>query len=215
VAAVVLIGGGGHARVLIDALRAGGEHMVTGIVDLAQHVGEVVDGVLVVGTDADLARLRAEGADACAIAIGSAGDPRARVRAAQLARDAGFTLVTVVHPRAVVSSAATLGEGAFVAAGAVVGPGAEVGVCTIVNSGAVVDHDCVLGDFVHVAPGAALSGGVVVGELSHIGTGAAVKQGVRIGARTVVGVGSAVVGDVPDGVVAFGDPCRVVREAGW
>jgi sugar O-acyltransferase (sialic acid O-acetyltransferase NeuD family) len=213
-ASIVLVGGGGHARVVLDAVRSRGEHDVVGIVDSQEMVGTDVDGVSVRWTDADLPRLRAEGINGCVIAIGSVGDPAARIHTAVLAREAGLPLVTVTHAAAVVSPSAVLGAGTFVAAGAIVGPGADTGTCVIVNSGAVVDHDCRLGAFVHVAPGAVLSGEVTVGERSHIGTGATVKQGVTIGADTVVGVGSVVVDDLPVGVVAYGQPCRPVRASG-
>ncbi len=213
-ASIVLIGGGGHARVVIDAVRARGEHSVQAIVDVAARVGESVDGVPIVGTVDDLARLRGEGAFGCVIAVGSVGDPSARIREAARARQEGLALLTVVHPAASVSTSATLGEGVFVGAGAVVGAGALLGECAIINSAAVVDHDCSVGAFAHIAPGAALSGGVTVGDRAHVGTGASVMQGVRIGADSVVGVGSAVVRDVPDGATAFGNPCRVRSESG-
>ena len=211
-ARILIIGAGGHARVVIDAIRAAGEHEIAGLVT-ADGCGEPVYGVPVVAADADLGRLRSE-VDACIIAVGSVGGVTARLRAAQAAQDAGVPLVTIVHPAASVSAVATLTDGAFVGAGAVVGPGASVGECAIVNSGAVVDHDCNIGAFVHVAPGAALSGTVSVGDRSHIGTGASVMQGIRIGADTVIGVGAVVVDDVPGCVVAYGNPCRVAHQRG-
>jgi UDP-perosamine 4-acetyltransferase len=195
---LLIIGGGDHARVVMDAVRSAGVHTLAGIVDAALAIGETVDGVPVVGADADLPRLRAEGPDACVIAIGSVGDPGPRVRAAAIAREAGLRLVAVVHPSATVSEGASIGAGAYVGAGAIVGTGATIGDCAIVNTGAVVDHDCAVGAFAHIAPGA----------------GAAVMQGVSVGSDTIVGAGSAVVRDVPDGVVAYGNPCAVARDAG-
>jgi sugar O-acyltransferase (sialic acid O-acetyltransferase NeuD family) len=211
---LLIIGGGDHARVVMDAVRSAGVHTLAGIVDAALAIGETVDGVPVVGADADLPRLRAEGPDACVIAIGSVGDPGPRVRAAAIAREAGLRLVAVVHPSATVSEGASIGAGAYVGAGAIVGTGATIGDCAIVNTGAVVDHDCAVGAFAHIAPGAVLSGRVRVGDRSHVGTGAAVMQGVSVGSDTIVGAGSAVVRDVPDGVVAYGNPCAVARDAG-
>lgn len=213
-ATIILIGGGEHARVVLDAIRAGGEHAVSGIVDNGRAAGETVDGVPVVGTDADLPRVRAGGTSAAVVAIGSVGDPTARVRAAAAARTAGLGLATIVHPRAIVSDRATLGEGVFVGAGAVIGTGATIGCCAIVNTGAIVDHDCRIGEFAHVAPGAVMSGRVTVGDRSHVGTGASIMQGVTIGPDSIVGVGSTVVGDVPAGVMAYGNPCTVVRDSG-
>jgi len=207
---IIVIGGGGHAKVVVDALRAGGVFEPLGVLDLPSRMGEEVLGVPVVGGDEDLPRLVAEGVSACVIALGSTGDPAARVRLFDLAKAAGCSLPVVVHPRAWVSPAATLEEGVFVAANASVGPGSVIGACAIVNTGAVVDHDCRVGRFAHIAPGAALSGMVEVGDRSHIGTGSAVKQGVRIGAGSVVGVGSTVVDDIDEGVIAYGNPCRPV-----
>jgi sugar O-acyltransferase (sialic acid O-acetyltransferase NeuD family) len=209
--AILIIGGGDHARVVMDAIRAADEYTLAGIIDVTCRAGDAVEGVPVIGTDDDLPRLRAEGADACVIAIGSVGDAGPRVRAAAAAREAGLRLVTVIHPSATVSDLATLADGVFVGAGAIIGTGATVGECAIVNTGAIVDHDCRIGAFAHLAPGAALSGRVTVGECAHVGTGASVANGMTIGADSIVGAGSVVVRDIVDGVVAYGNPCTVVR----
>jgi UDP-perosamine 4-acetyltransferase len=203
---IVVYGGGGHGRVVIEALRAAGESTPVAVLDPAL-AGEV-DGVPVRTGDGAAAALRAAGVEAAAIGVGSVGDSIARRRVHGEALKAGFALPPVVHPRASVASTSSLAPGCFVAAGAVVGPGAALGECAIVNSNAVVDHDCLLGAFVHIAPGATLSGGVVVGDDAHVGTGAAVVQGVRIGAGALVGAGAAVIADVPEGAVAVGVPAR-------
>ena len=203
---IVVFGGGGHGRVVIEALRAAGESTPVAVLDPA--LAGKVDGVPVRQGGGAAAALRAAGVEAAAIGVGSVGDTAARRRVHGEALAAGFALPPVVHPRASVAGTASLLPGCFVAAGAVVGPGARIGEGTIVNSNAVVDHDCVLGAFVHIAPGAALSGGVVVGDDAHVGTGAAVVQGVRIGAGALVGAGAAVIADVPEGAVAVGVPAR-------
>jgi sugar O-acyltransferase (sialic acid O-acetyltransferase NeuD family) len=202
---IVVYGGGGHGRVVIDALRLAGRYDPVAVLDPARS--GAVDGVPVSDDDA-AAALRAAGVEAAVIAAGSVGDPALRRRLYAKALSAGFTLPAIVHPRASVAATASLSPGCFVAAGAVVGPGARLGVCVIVNSNAVVDHDCALGDFVHVAPGAALSGDVVAGDDVHVGTGACVVQGLHIGAGSIVGAGAAVVADVPEGAVAVGVPAR-------
>lgn len=202
---IVIYGGGGHGRVVIDALRLAGLFDPVAVLDPA--LGGAVDGVPVSDDDA-AAALRAAGVEAAAIAAGSVGDPALRRRLHAKALSAGFTLPVIVHPRASVAATASLSPGCFVAAGAVVGPGARLGECAIVNSNAVVDHDCVLAAFVHVAPGATLSGGVVAGDDAHVGTGASVVQGVRIGAGAIVGAGAAVIADVPAGAVAVGVPAH-------
>lgn len=212
---VVLIGGGGHCKVVLDAILAGGEIEPIAVLDSRFRDGtapEAILGVPVSGSDDDLERWREAGVELAIVTVGSLGDVTARMKLAASARAAGFTLATVVHPRAVVAPSARLGEGTFVAAGAVVNPDAVVGENCIVNTGALVDHDCRLGDFVHLAPGVALSGAAVVGDRSHVGTGSAVIQQARIGSDTIVGAGSVVVADIPSGVVAFGVPCELRRQ---
>lgn len=205
---IVIVGGGGHARVVIDALRCSGEYEPAAVVDSALEPGDEVDGVVVRGGDELLPVLAGEGVAAAAIAVGSIGDAAARRRLHGLAAQHGFALPAIVHPRATVATTARVEDGCFVAAGAVVGPGARLGIGTIVNSNAVVDHDCALGEFVHVAPGAALSGAVTVGDDAHVGTGAAVVQQIKIGAGAIVGAGAVVIKDVPANTVAVGVPAR-------
>jgi acetyltransferase EpsM len=90
--------------------------------------------------------------------------------------------------------------------------GAVVGDFCIINTAATVDHDCILEDFVHIAPGVNLCGNVKVGKRSLVGVGAVVRPEITIGSDTIIGAGSVVVENVPSGVMAYGNPCRVVRE---
>lgn len=205
---ILVIGGGGHARVLLDALEAGRRWRAAGVVDPGLAAGTLVQGARVLGADDMLPRFFKKGVKHCIIAVGGASDAPLRPRLARMLAALGFKFVSVVHPRAVVSRHAVLGNGVFVAAGAVINPGARVGDHAIVNTGAVVDHDCLLGAFAHIAPGAVLAGAVSVGEAATVGAGAAVRPGITIGAGALVGAGSAVVADVPAGAVAYGNPCR-------
>ncbi len=206
--AIVVYGGSGHGRVMIEALRAGGAYEPVAVLDPAL-AGEI-DGVPVKGDEA-AAALCADGVVAAAIGVGAVGDTALRRRLHAGALEVGFALPAVVHPRASVATTATLAPGCFVASGALVGPGAQIGEGAIVNSNAVVDHDCLIGAFAHIAPGAALSGAVEVGADALVGTGAAVVQGVHVGAGAVIGAGAAVIADVPAGALAVGVPARVDR----
>lgn len=209
---VVGVGAGGHAKSVIDVLRAAGGFTILGLLDVdARRHGQQVMGVTVCGGDELLAALRADGVDYAFVGIGSVGDPTARQRAYARCRDFGFTMVRAVHPRAVVSPAASLGDGVTVMAVAVINAEAVVGHNVIVNTGAIVEHDCRIADHVHVATGARLAGGAIVGEGAHIGVGAAVREGIRVGRGAVVGAGAVVVRDVPDGAVVIGNPARVAR----
>ena len=116
-----------------------------------------------------------------------------------------------IHPRAVVSTSATVGEGTVVMAGAIINADARIGRHCIVNTGASIDHECQIGDFVHVAPHATLCGAVTVGEGTLVDAGAVIISRVKIGKRCVVAAGSVVLRDIPDGCVAYGNPCKVIK----
>lgn len=118
---------------------------------------------------------------------------------------------TAIHPSAVVSPSAQIGEGTVVMAGAIINADAKIGNHCIVNTGATVDHDCVIEDYCHIAPGAHISGGTHIGEGTWIGVGSSVIQCLNIGTNCMIGAGSVVVKDIPNSVKAYGNPCRVVE----
>ncbi|MDB5457169.1 MAG: sugar O-acyltransferase, sialic acid O-acetyltransferase NeuD family, partial [Caulobacter sp.] len=156
---VVVLGAGGHAKVVIELLRTAG--FATPAVLDADPTPRDVAGAPVVGDDTALARLRAEGLSQAFVAI---GDNALRRKLADRATAAGFTLVSAIHPSAVISPSARLGAGVAVMAGAVVNADTVVGDLAILNTRSSVDHDGVIGSAAHIGPGCALAGGVTVGE---------------------------------------------------
>jgi sugar O-acyltransferase (sialic acid O-acetyltransferase NeuD family) len=206
---VVVVGAGGHARVVADILQLIG-HTIAGFLDEVntERWGTSFEGARVLGGLDQLAVLLNSGVRHAFIAV---GECQARLRLAHAAREAGFELPVLQHPKSVVASGVTLGSGSLIVAGAIVNPGSRLGEQVLVNTAASVDHDCQIEDGVHVCPGARLAGGVMVGRGAWIGIGAIVKDGLRIGAGSTIGAGSLVLEDVPAGVVAFGSPARIVR----
>jgi len=206
---VLVIGAGGHARVVIDALLSGGADIL-GIVDIdpARH-GAAVLGVSVLGGE-EIIGDHGPGSVALVNGIGSVADTGKRREAFLRYHEQGYRFRTIVHASAVLAVDAALGEGAQVLAGAVVQTGAAIGANAIVNTGACVDHDCRIGAHVHIAPGATLSGNVTVADGCHVGCGATLIQGITVGAGSVVGAGAAVVADVEAGVTVLGVPARPV-----
>lgn len=211
--AIIIIGAGGHAAVVADALLAAGQKVV-GFVDPdpSRH-GQWLCGLPILGDDdilsaMDRARLR--------LANGIGGTRGEGLRAFVQHRlvASGWHFVGLRHPSSVISPFARIATCAHVLAGSVVQPGAVVGVGCIVNSGAVIEHDADLGAFVHVACNATLCGAVRVGEHSHVGAAAVVRQGVSLGARTVVGAGAVVVRDFAGGGVLIGVPARPIEDVG-
>lgn len=192
---VVILGGGGHARVVIDALRCAG-HLIAGVIDPKPEVAKSLpSGIAWLGKDLSQARA----ADVhLVIGVGSVdvGAKNLRPILFTEAKAGGFQVLSFRHPSAIVAGDVALGEGSQVMAGAILQTGVRTGVNCIVNSGASLDHDCRLGDHVHIAPGAVLSGEVEVGDGCHLGTGAIVIQCIRIGAEAMVGAGAVVTRDV-------------------
>lgn len=198
---LLVLGAGGHARPVIEALRAMGL-AVAGLLDDAARAP--VLGVPVLGS---LDSLGAQGASAAVIAI---GDNAMRARLGAACQAHGLALPAVVHPAALLSPSARVGAGVQVMARAVIGPEATLGDFALVNTGAIVEHDCTLGPAVHLGPGAVLCGGVAVGARVLVGAGAVVRAGCRIGADAVIGAGAAVTQDVAEGARMGGVPARPI-----
>lgn len=210
---VLLLGGGGHAKVVIDAMRCGA-YEIEGILESScDKVGTMVCGIPVVGTDQDLTHFFAQGVQDAVIAIGHMGDGSIRRRLAQQLRSIGYHLPTIIHPQAIVSPFARIGDGTVVFAGAVVNACAQIGEICIINTAAVVEHDAVVKDGVHMAPRALLSGGAVVGEDTMIGMGSCVLQGRSVGKHCIIGAGSVVIHDVNDGETVVGVPARCIKRS--
>jgi sugar O-acyltransferase (sialic acid O-acetyltransferase NeuD family) len=210
----VVLGAGGHARVIIDAIQAAGEVELVGILDRDRdRWGTELLGVRVLGGD-DLLSQLTRLADHFTVGLGGTGDNGPRRRLFESARAAGLAPLGVRHPSAIVSAAATCGAGGQLLPLSVVNAGATLGVNVIVNTGAIVEHDCEIGDHAHLASGSVLASAVVVGEGAHVGAGAVVRQGIRVGPRAVVGAGAVVVRDVPEGAVVVGVPARPRALAG-
>jgi UDP-perosamine 4-acetyltransferase len=205
---VVIIGAGGHAKVVIELVRAEGKYEVLGCTDL--NGGDYVLGdVPILGTDAVLPSLFMQGVKKAFVAV---GDNQLRQCLFTHLLKIGFELANAISPNAVISKSARLGRGVAVMAGSVINASAQIGDGAIINTNAGVDHDCRIGDHAHIGPAAALAGNVEVGLGSFIGIGAAILPGVRIGDRVIVGAGSVVIRDIPNGVTAFGVPARVVHD---
>jgi UDP-perosamine 4-acetyltransferase len=203
----LLLGAGGHARVLLDILRG-----VTPAIDCAlldsdpSRWGTTMMGVPIVGGDDLLPELAQQGVRRFAIALG--GNLVLRTCMFHRALELGLQPIDIVHPTAIRSAWATLGRGVQLFAGSIVNPGALIGVNVIVNTGAIVEHDCQLGDHVHIATGARLCGGVRIGRETFIGAGSVVREGISIGEGSLVGAGSVVIRDVEAGATVAGCPAR-------
>lgn len=212
--AVVVIGGGLHAAVVVDCIRASGQACLAGYTDdpahEATHMGRLA--VTYLGDDDQLVEVVRTERIAAGV-LGLAGHTHAKRRREIVDRLSEVLpgWWTAIHPRATVAGSARIDDGTVVFAGAVINALAQIGRHAVINTGAVVEHHCLVDDFAVISPHATLCGCVHVGEGAFIGAGATVITGVRIGARSVIGAGAIVLKDVPEGVVVVGNPARIVE----
>jgi len=200
---IVIIGGGGHARVVADILRSMDGMEPLGFITSDLPPGSSGPmGLPVLGGDDAVGSIAHDGL------VVAVGDNATRERLFTRFAAQGETLVSAIHPSAVLAQDVVLGCGCMVCAGAIVNTGAEIGDNVILNTGSVTDHDCRIGDHSHVAPGAKLAGAVRIGVGVLVGLGAAVLPGVVMGERAVAGAGAVVLGDVVPGLTVVGVPAR-------
>jgi len=209
---IAVIGAGGHAHVVIDIVRKRGEDQVVGVLDTLSPLSGRVFGVPTLRDEDELlSALHRSSADAVIVAIGD-NWARGRVtRRLQAATGGAVRLATAIHPSAQIGQDSEIGAGSVIAPGAIVGPGSRIGEGCIVNTGAAIDHDSTMGDYASLAPGVTAGGNVVVGEFSAVCIGATLSHKIVVGPHSVVGAGAVVLRDVPDHVVAWGIPARVVH----
>ncbi|QQR81181.1 MAG: acetyltransferase [Deltaproteobacteria bacterium] len=193
---IVILGAGGHSRVLYDCLEL-----------LKRNVLDVCED------DHDILKNYKPQKVELVMGIGSVRDTDLRRAIYLKFKNKGYDFATVIHPLASIGSKVQMGEGVQVMAGAIIQIGSRVGDNVLINTNSVLDHDCEIGDHSHVAPGATISGGVKIGAESHIGTGASIIQGIRLGSRCLVGAGSAVVKNFPDGSILLGCPAKNCKKS--
>jgi len=207
---ILVIGAGGHGRVILDCLREI-QTWQMGIIEQEGFDKKSIFGAEVLGTDRDLDDLFTKGYKQAVIGVGSIGDTTLRRGIYSRLKKIGYQLPVIVHPRAIVSKGAVIAEGTVVFPGAIINCGVTIGSVCIINTGAIVEHDCTIGEFSHIAPGARLAGNVVVGNDVHIGIGAVVKEGIHIAGNVIIGAGAVVLKNVPEGRVMAGNPARFLK----
>jgi sugar O-acyltransferase (sialic acid O-acetyltransferase NeuD family) len=204
---VIVIGGGGHAKVVVATLKAAGVPLF-GFCDPDSTKLSVL-GLPKLGCDKAVESY-CPSEFQLAMGIGGTRAGGARSEVFERFVNLGYRFLTVIHPTAVVGPEVVLGEGTVVFAGAVIQPGCEVGINCILNTRCAIDHDCTLGPHCHVAPGATLAGRVTLGRNCHVGAGSTVIQEVTLGQNVTVGAGSVVIRNIGDDSTVVGVPARFV-----
>jgi len=186
---IILIGGGGHCKSVIDVIEEEGTFEIAGIVDVPELLGSIVLGYKVIGTDRDLSHLSKKYKNAL-ITIGQIKSPDTRIKLYEATKEAGFVLPSIVSPRAYISKHSNLGEGSIIMHDALINADVEIGNNCIINTKALVEHDSKIGNHCHISTNAVLNGGVRVGSGSFIGSGTVIKEGSSIKLNSVLTAGS-------------------------
>ncbi|TGE33010.1 acetyltransferase [Desulfosporosinus sp. Sb-LF] len=208
---MVLVGAGGHALSVIDSIQSSREYEIVGITDSGCVVGEKVLSYEVIGNDAVLKSVFNSGVRYAFVTVGSIGNTFLREKLLNMLRDIGFNLPAIVDTSSNIASDVSVGESVFIGKNTVVNAKSTIGDMAIINTGAIIEHGCYISEFTHIAPGAVICGDVKIGAYTHVGANATVIQGLNIGDNSIIGAGSIVIHDVPSKVIAYGNPCKVVR----
>jgi UDP-perosamine 4-acetyltransferase len=195
---IIILGAGGHARVLIEALKDYRLDII-GLIDVNLEKGTEICGIPVIGDDEEIAKHSKD--DVYLVnGIGSIPGNNHRFKLANDLRNKGYHFLTVVHPSAIIATGAELGDGVQIMAGCVLQSNVSIGQDSIINTGVIIDHDCQIGKNCHLAPGVTLSGGVQVESLVHIGAGSTIIENKKIGAGSVIAAASVVYSDISKNV---------------
>lgn len=202
---IVIVGGGGHAKMCIDLLRQTKDYEILGIIDDNLEVGAVILGVKVIGGNNSFSKLVTLGVKYAVNGVGAISNPKLRCKIHTDLTNVGFFLPNLVHPASNIEPSVSMGDGNQIMMGAVVGSDVQIGNGCIVNSGAIISHECILRDHCHVAPGAVLAGSIDVGNSSVIGMGATVYLGLTIGRDAMIFNGVNVLKNIPEGKIVDGN----------
>jgi acetyltransferase EpsM len=195
---LIVYGGGGHGKSLIDLIRTQSIYHIHGVVDDGYKPGEKILDIPILGGSEALPGLFDQGIRQAVNAVGGIGDIRSRVKVFHIIAENQFTCPVVIHPSAVIEVSAEIAPGVQVFSQAYIGSQSQVGFGVIINTGAVVSHDCILGDFVNLSPGALLAGGVTIGRGTLIGMGVTINLEVTVGENVRIGNSATIKADVPD-----------------
>lgn len=205
---LLIVGAGGHGSVVADtALVCKCYERIAFADDRFKELGTILN-LPIIGSISDITAFCGSFSDAI-IAI---GDNRRRLQLLNEFETVGFSIASIIHPKAYIGKDVSIGDGTVIFAYSVVNTGSSIGKGSIINTGATVDHDSRIGDGVHISPGAHLAGEVSVGACSWIGTGATVIPRINIGADVIVGAGTVVIRDIPNAVTVVGNPGRIIRK---
>jgi acetyltransferase EpsM len=208
---VVIWGASGHAKVVAEIIDLNNEFEIVGFLDDINVSLKNTEfcGSKILGGREQLDILIRNNVSKLIFGF---GDCAARLALTDLVLSKGFSLITVIHPRSIISKNVSIGSGTVIAAGAIITPGCNIGSNVIVNTAATIDHDCIIEDGVHICPGVNMAGNVRIGRGAWIGIGSIIRENVTIGENSVIGAGSVVIQDISSNEVVYGNPAQKIRK---
>lgn len=207
---IVLVGGGGHCKVIIDIIKSTNEYEIVGVTD-NNKIGEKLLDVPIIGNDDMLSELFKSGVKNAFVSLGALNNIEVRDKIYNKLKKIGFNIPKLIHNKAVVSPYTEIHDGTCIMAGAIVNAGAVINENCIINTSSVIEHDCIIGRNTHVSPRSCIAGGCSIGENSHIGAGCCIIQGINVGSNVVIGAGAVVLKDIKDHVTAVGIPAKIIK----
>ena len=208
---IVLVGAGGHCKVIIDIIKSASKYDIIGVTDKAYGDEKFVLDIPIIGDDSILEELYNSGVKNAFVCVGALQNIEVRDKIYNNLLAIGFNIPVLIHKEAIVSPYATIAKGTCIMPGAIINPGTFIEENCIINTGVVIEHDCNLQRNTHISPRACLAGGVGVGSNTHIGMGSSIIQLVHIGNNVIIGAGAVVVENIADNVVAVGVPSKIIK----
>ncbi|MFL0269659.1 acetyltransferase [Candidatus Clostridium radicumherbarum] len=207
---IVLIGAGGHCKVVIDIIKSTNEYEIIGITDKTEKLFNILD-VPVIGDDNRLIQIFNSGVHNAFICVGALNNINSRQLIYNKLKSIGFNLPVLRHKNSIISKYTSIGEGTCIMPGAIINAGSLLGINCIVNTGSIIEHDCNIGNNTHISPNVAIGGDVNIGNNTHIGIGSSILQGINIGSNVTIGAGAVVINNIDDNVLAVGVPAKVIK----
>lgn len=207
---LLLVGGGGHCRSVIESIERSGLFHIIGISDIAEEAGKLISGYPIITTDEDAGKLEYDNLH-CIITVGQIKSAQPRKKLYDLMKSIGFKMATIIDPTAIVSHRCEIGEGTVVLRHCFINAGVTIGKNCIINSKAMVEHDSDVGDNVHISTGAIINGDCQIGDDCFIGSGAVIANSITITSGTIIGAGAVILGNIRIPGTYLGNPGRRIK----
>ena len=204
---IILIGGGGHCKSVIDVIEAENKYKIVGIIDMPEKLGEKILGYKIIGNDDDTPKFAKE-IQYFFITVGHLKSPALRIKLFELVKKAGGQFPVIFSPNAYVSKYSKIGEGTVIMHHAIVNANTQIGENCIINNKALVEHDCTIGNNCHISTNAVINGGLQIGDNCFIGSNSVTKQYISIAENTIIGAGAVVTKNITESGVYVGNPTR-------